>query len=170
MWIAIFSHSGSELASIVEVLGKKPDYIITNNHDISKIDYRIEELNPTFMKANEIHDYLEEINDQNPLVTLHGYNRIIPLDSLCDKMYNVHPGDTIKYPELRGKDPQKKALELGLNSTGVIIHQVDEGVDTGETQMVGTHPIREGITEKELIDELRVVAISLWCAFLVGKV
>ena len=55
MWVAIFSHSGSELASIVEVLGKKPDYIITNNHDISKIDYRIEELDPTFMKANEIH-------------------------------------------------------------------------------------------------------------------
>lgn len=169
MWVAIFSHSGSELASVIETIGKEPDYIVTNQFDSNKIDKRLRK-KIEYMEAKDIHDWLTALADDNPVVTLHGYNRIIPERALTEKMYNVHPGDTIKYPELRGKDPQKKALELGLNSTGVIIHQVDEGVDTGETQMVGTHPIREGITEKELIDELRVVAIGLWCAFLVGKV
>ena len=123
-----------------------------------------------YMEAKDIHDWLTAVADDDPVVTLHGYNRIVPERALTEKMYNVHPGDTIKYPELRGKDPQKKALELGLPTTGVIIHQVDEGVDTGETQMIAVHDIKENISEKDLIEELRQVAINLWSSFLIGKV
>tara|TARA_R100001460_G_scaffold4800_4_gene13554 strand:- start:25974 stop:26483 length:510 start_codon:yes stop_codon:yes gene_type:complete len=169
MWVAIFSHSGSELASVIDTLGKEPDHIVTNQFEVTKIDERLRS-KVSYMEAKDIHDWLIACADDDPFVTLHGYNRIVPEAAISKTMYNVHPGDTIKYPELRGKDPQKKALELGLDSTGVVIHQVDEGVDTGETQMVAVHDIKKGISEKDLIEELRQLAINLWSSFLIGKV
>lgn len=169
MWVAIFSHSGSELASVIETIGREPDHIVTNQFEATKIDERLRN-KIEYMEAKDIHDWLTAVADDDPVVTLHGYNRIVPERALTEKMYNVHPGDTIKYPELRGKDPQKKALELGLPTTGVIIHQVDEGVDTGETQMIAVHDIKENMSEKDLIEELRQVAINLWSSFLIGKV
>jgi methionyl-tRNA formyltransferase len=85
-------------------------------------------------------------------------------------MYNVHPGDIVKYPELKGIHPQAKALELGLPSTGVVIHQVVPEMDSGEIVSSAEYIIKDGETKMDLINNLRDLSIDLWCDFLRDKV
>lgn len=67
------------------------------------------------------------------VILLMGYTRIIP-KWMCNKyeIYNLHPGDIVKYPQLKGKDPQQKAYDLCLDTTGIVIHKVTPEVDDGE--------------------------------------
>jgi methionyl-tRNA formyltransferase len=165
MWVACFSYSGSELASVCEKLGRWPDVIFTNQTDTSKIDPRVvNRVGGAINTAGFINEELYGIKLERPntLVTLHGYNRIIPEESILNNMFNCHPGDVTKFPELRGKDPQQKALNLGLDSTGVVIHKVDKGVDTGEIQFFADYQIKNDDTIESLIKELRHIAINLW--------
>tara|TARA_R110000851_G_scaffold30132_3_gene82345 strand:+ start:343 stop:708 length:366 start_codon:yes stop_codon:yes gene_type:complete len=107
---------------------------------------------------------------KNTLVTLHGYLRLIPESGISNNMYNVHPGDIVKYPELKGIHPQAKALELKLPSTGVVIHQVTSEVDSGKIVSSAEYSINNNETELTLINNLRDLSIDLWCEFLRGKV
>ena len=165
MWIAIFSHSGSELASVIETIGREPDHIVTNQFETTKIDERLRN-KIEYMEAKDIHDWLTAVADDGPVVTLHGYNRIVPERALTEKMYNVHPGDIETYPELRGIHPQRKALDLGLPRTGVVIHRVDEGVDTGKVIASQQYVIYDHETEISLINNLRELSINMWCELL----
>ena len=166
-WIALFSQTGSELASICKEMGKYPDYIY--------VDGAEREVHPDlqgrvrFLTSDAINKLLTFYHE-DIIVTLHGYLKIIPPESIVNKMYNGHPGDIIKYPELKGIDPQKKAIELGLPSTGVILHEVTEEVDGGKPLLFFYHSIYPNSTVDELIDELRNLSINMWRVFLRGKV
>jgi len=170
MWIALFSNSGNELAAIIDELGKKPDLICcdkmrTDWHPLIKED--------TWLAShNAIMELLDYRSASNPdiLVTLHGYLRLIPSNAICENMYNVHPGDIVKYPELKGIHPQAKALELGLSSTGVVIHQVVPEVDSGEIVSSAEYIIKNEDTKLDLINNLRDLSIDLWCDFLRDKI
>ena len=103
-------------------------------------------------------------------ILLVGYRNQTKMFQLRCKIYNVHPGDIFKYPELVGIHPQKKAIELNLPSTGVLIHEVDDTVDGGEPVLFSDYNIEEGTTVDELTDQLRYEAVKLWEMFLVGRV
>lgn len=65
-------------------------------------------------------------------IVLAGYMRIITptlLDKYFNKIINIHPA---YLPEFPGKDGIGDAYKAGVNKTGVTIHYVDSGVDTGE--------------------------------------
>jgi folate-dependent phosphoribosylglycinamide formyltransferase PurN len=167
MWVALFSNSGSELAEVCERLGRYPDRILvdkirTTVH--SDIDCRSE-----LLSHKEILEELKNLPD-DAIVTLHGYLRIINGDSIKESMYNVHPGDIIKYPELVGIHPQRKAIDLKLPSTGVVIHKVTDELDGGEIQLFVSHDIEPGTDENKLIKELRDISIKMWMMLLRGKV
>ena len=165
-WVALFSNSGKELAELIEKSGKKPDFIVCDKirteHDSRLNNVAIED-------HEDIISWLSQL-DGDVLVTLHGYWRIIPASKIECKIYNVHPGDIFKYPELVGIHPQKKAIELNLPSTGVLIHEVDDTVDGGEPVLFSDYNIEEGTTVDELTDQLRYEAVKLWEMFLVGRV
>jgi len=170
MWIALFSNSGNEIAAIIEKLGKKPDMIYC---DKKRVDWHPAIADNTWLASHKvIADVLHYKKITNPdiLVTLHGYLRIIPVDSIYKNMYNVHPGDIVKYPELKGIHPQAKALELGLPSTGVVIHRVIPEMDSGEIVSSAEYLIKDGETETDLIKNLRDLSVDLWCDFLRDKV
>jgi len=127
-WVAFFSQTGSEILEISERLGYLPDRIVMNN-DMDR------KLNPELVRIarNRFYnirnkptpfEYYENIQ-AGDLVTLHGWLRIVP-KPVCDrfKIYNGHPGLITTYPELKGKDPQKKAFELKHKDIGCIIHKV----------------------------------------------
>ncbi|MGD6817930.1 phosphoribosylglycinamide formyltransferase [Metabacillus sp. 113a] len=62
---------------------------------------------------------------------LAGYMRLIGpvlLDAFPTKIINLHPSLLPKYP---GKDAIERAFESGDAETGITIHYVDEGMDTG---------------------------------------
>ena len=173
LWIALYSHSGTELS---EILKNSKDltipYAIFSNQKMRK------KVNPAIYPLTEFlshPDIMEEIMNtakattKEIVITLHGYMRIIPPEIIAlpnVSIYNVHPGDIVKYPELRGADPQKKALELGLPTTGVVIHHVDEGVDTGKIVLREVYQMRNWTDLNVTVDDLRQISIDMWIKFL----
>ena len=65
------------------------------------------------------------------LVVLAGYMHLLTkpfLDRFSDRIVNVHPS---LLPQFPGAHAIVDALEAGVETTGVTIHLVDEGLDTG---------------------------------------
>ena len=133
-WIAFFSQTGSEIVQISEALGRWPDMIITNRRPKSA-----RTINPKLPKDKlyftsnkpEEYEYLHYFRQtKNPIITLHGWLRVLPED-ICNKyeIYNGHPGLITRYPELKGKDPQMRAFAGEYNTAGCVIHKVTPGVD-----------------------------------------
>ncbi|MEM4367488.1 MAG: phosphoribosylglycinamide formyltransferase [Candidatus Anstonellales archaeon] len=88
----------------------------------------------SFKNRNEYENKLfEVINSLNPdLVVLAGYMRIIKSKSLLEKykyrIINLHPSLLPSFP---GKQGIKDAYDYGVKVTGITIHFVDEGLDSG---------------------------------------
>ena len=84
-------------------------------------------------------------------------------------MWNGHPGLITKYPELKGKDPQQKAIALGLKSSGCIIHRVTPEVDSGE--IVASKEIQiENLEPADVFSKLHETSVNLWVEFLKTKI
>jgi phosphoribosylglycinamide formyltransferase 1 len=168
-WIAFFSQTGSEIVEVSKLLGRWPDLIITNERPdhLRKIHPALEG-KVAFVENKPTEEELSMILGQygNPLVTLHGWLRIMP-PYICNRfeIYNGHPGLITEYPELKGKDPQQKAFDLGLESSGCVIHRVTEGVDEGEILRSRKVSIK-GLEIGELFHILHSISVSLWVDFL----
>jgi len=80
-------------------------------------------------------------------------------------IYNGHPGLITKYPELKGKDPQMKAWNLDLSSSGCVIHQVTAGVDDGPVVRSQQISIRN-LTMDEMFQKLHNISVDMWVNFL----
>jgi len=137
-WITFFSQTGGEIADIAESLQRWPDLIITNKRPdhLRTIDSRVVEYGYTELPNNPTVEDYETVLQDNSIITLHGWLRIMP-PAVCDKylMYNGHPGLITKYPELKGKDPQVRAFEGKYPVAGAVIHKVTAGVDEGKIIM-----------------------------------
>ena len=133
-WIAFFSQTGSEIVNISKTLGKEPDLIVTNHRPdhLRAINEGIEICYETSNKPT-LEEYEEVLSQyDNPLITLHGWLRVLP-EEITNKyeIYNGHPGLITLYPDLKGKDPQMKAFEANYKTIGSVIHRVTAGVDEG---------------------------------------
>ncbi len=64
-------------------------------------------------------------------IVLAGYMRLLGktiIDAYPSKIVNIHPSLLPSFP---GKDAVKQAIQHGVKVTGVTVHLVDEGMDTG---------------------------------------
>jgi len=78
---------------------------------------------------DETADFLDRHGAE--LVVLAGYMRILPvrfLERFACRVMNVHPSLLPAFP---GRTAVADALAHGVRVTGVTVHLVDEGVDTG---------------------------------------
>jgi len=78
---------------------------------------------------NEILKHLEAYDVD--LVVLAGYMRIVGptlLSAYANRILNIHPSLLPAFP---GRHGIQDAFEAGITETGVTVHLVDEGVDTG---------------------------------------
>lgn len=179
-WIAFFSQTGSELLEIIKALHKTPDLIVVNK-DWEK-DERINRELQALVETNGI--YVVELPNRpgeesykslekafpeffdNCVITLHGYLRILP-GYFCEK-YNIlngHPGLITKYPELKGSNPQEKAFNLGLETSGSVIHRVIAEVDSGD--ILASQEVNiKNLTLDQVYEVLHINSISLWISFL----
>lgn len=98
-------------------------------------------------------DTLEFLKANNfDLVVLAGYMRILPKEiTEYIKIINIHPS---LLPDFKGMDAIKQAYESGISQTGVTVHYVDEGVDTGPIIAQVSVTIENGITLKELEENI----------------
>jgi phosphoribosylglycinamide formyltransferase-1 len=78
------------------------------------------------------------------LVVLAGYMQLLSEPFVArfrGRVVNVHPA---LLPEFPGLDAIGQALEAGVQETGVTVHFVDEGIDTGPTILQRRVPVPAG--------------------------
>lgn len=89
------------------------------------------------------------------LVVLAGYMALLSpafLARFPDRVVNVHPALLPAFP---GVDGIQAALDHGVKVTGVTVHLVDEGVDTGPILLQAAIDVPEGADRDELHALLR---------------
>ena len=173
-WIAMFSHTGTEIATLAERLGRYPDKVITNLTPGSKnISKKLKDIMFCNNKPT-VSDY-RRLFTRGDFITLHGWMRIIP-GSVCreNDIYNLHPGLCTEYPELRGKDPQVRVFEndnttLGgtkdYPKVGCVLHRAEEKVDFGATIMQRSTD-NHYTGPAHLTEALKDMATDMWEEFI----
>ena len=106
------------------------------------------------------------------LVVLAGFMRILKgefLRAFEGRVVNVHPSLLPSFP---GLEAWKQALEAGVKWTGVTVHYVDQGIDSGPIIAQEPVPVREDDTPESLyarIQEVEQVFYPKVISTVVGK-
>lgn len=113
--------------------------------------------------AQQAYQYLSDVDFDAMVVVAYGL--ILPQDILdiasrnsrygC---FNIHAS---LLPRWRGAAPIQRAIESGDATTGVSIMQMDAGLDTGDTVLVGDLEITSHETSTSLHDRLAVLGARL---------
>ena len=105
---------------------------------------------------------LENVKFYSPdLVVLAGFMRILPpsfVAALSPNLINTHPS---LLPEFPGAHAVRDALAAGAKVTGVTVHVVDQGVDTGPRIAQRSVEVLEGDSEFELHERIKAVERQL---------
>ena len=176
IWYAMFSHTGKEIEAVSRRLGCKPDTVYTNNLEYNgPLQSRA-----WFGRHDGILKNSIDMLQPNSVLTLHGYNRILPkwyveyLKEYNIKCYNLHPAPIQLYRDLKGKDPQERLFE-GIHEgrylyVGNVIHEVIPEVDSGEILAWDLMPVNAGSAVCRSVDSLskslHSAATVLWTEFL----
>ena len=110
---------------------------------------------------------LQKLKEYNvEFIVLAGYMRLIGhnlLSAFQGKIVNIHPSLLPSFP---GKDAIGQALAAGVKTSGVSIHFVDEGMDTGPIIDQQSVELVEGETLESLQDKIHAVEHRLYPAVL----
>jgi phosphoribosylglycinamide formyltransferase-1 len=96
------------------------------------------------------------------LIVLAGYMQLLSpefVGRFRDRIVNVHPALLPAFP---GLDAIGQALEAGVDVTGVTVHFVDEGVDTGPPILQREVPVPPARDREELENALHAVEHELY--------
>jgi phosphoribosylglycinamide formyltransferase-1 len=125
---------------------------------------------PTFVVEPERFDGVESWSDKlkenilhfNPdLVVLAGFMKILPpsfVEAFGSNIVNTHPSLLPLFP---GAHAVRDALAAGARETGVTIHVVDQGVDTGPIIAQRSVTVMPADDEKSLHERIKVVEREL---------
>jgi phosphoribosylglycinamide formyltransferase 1 len=106
---------------------------------------------------------LQKLNDHNvEFIVLAGYMRLIGqtlLSAYQGRIVNIHPSLLPAFP---GKDAIGQALTAGVELSGVTIHFVDEGMDTGPIIEQQSVKLDEGETLESLQKKIHAVEHQLY--------
>lgn len=105
---------------------------------------------------------LANVNHFKPdLVVLAGFMKILPanfVDALSPNLINTHPSLLPAFP---GAHAVRDALEAKVQETGVTIHVVDKGVDTGPHLAQARVPVEKEDNEYDLHERIKSVERKL---------
>ena len=131
----LLSGNGSNLKAIIDK-GTKVSFVASNNPKALGLQIAKNANIPSY-SWNNVSELEEEVlklitNYDVKLLVLAGYMRLLSknfVNSLPSKfMVNVHPSLLPKY---KGMNAIKQAIDDSAEYTGVTIHYVDEGMDSG---------------------------------------
>lgn len=140
---AVFaSGTGSNFEALIEAENLASDIVllICDQPDAKVIEKAEQSHIPSFVfrakgypsKEAYERDIVERLQEHEvEWIFLAGYMRIVGktlLGTYEGKIINIHPSLLPAFP---GKDAVGQALEASVHETGVTIHYVDEGIDTG---------------------------------------
>jgi phosphoribosylglycinamide formyltransferase-1 len=174
MRVAVFaSGSGTNLQAIIDaeiqtiqivlVFSNNPDsyaLVRAKNHNIpvEVIDHKNYQTREEYEK--HIIKTLEPYNLD--LIVLAGFMRILSkvfVGAYKNKIINIHPALLPSFP---GINSAKQALEYGVKYTGVTVHFIDEGVDTGPIILQSVVPIEDEDTEDALLERIHKVEHQIY--------
>jgi phosphoribosylglycinamide formyltransferase 1 len=154
---------------IVAVASNRRDANALTRADAAGLPARVFELEQYHDRAardGEMADWLQLRGVD--LVVLAGYMHLLTpafLERFADRVVNVHPS---LLPEFPGAHAIDDALAAGVETTGVTVHYVDDGLDTGEVirqEVVDVEP-RESLVDRIHAVEHRILpeVVSELCA------
>ena len=172
--VVLISGSGSNLRALLDAAANPlyPARILAVGSDNPAAGLEHAELHgvPTFVVEQGRFDtreawadaLLANIKHFDPdLVVLAGFMKILPpnfVAALSPNLINTHPS---LLPDFKGAHAVRDALASGATRTGVTIHVVDEGVDTGPHLAQAEVQILPGETEAALHERIKVVEREL---------
>lgn len=174
---AVFaSGSGSNFQSIVdavsrnEIPGKcrllicdKPEAKVLKRAEQAGIPAIVFDPKKFESKADYEQAILEKLKEyQIQFIALAGYMRLVGsvlLDAYDRKIVNVHPSLLPAFP---GLDAVGQAIKAGVKVTGVTIHYVDSGMDTGPIIAQQAVEISEGDSREELMRKIHAAEHGLY--------
>lgn len=172
--VVLISGSGTNLRALLEACarGELVAEVVAVGADnpASGLNHAVEFGVPTFVV--EPRDYanrlgwgealLAQIERYQPdLVVSAGLMRILPaavVQALTPNLINTHPALLPLFP---GAHAVRDALAAGATETGVTVHIIDEGVDTGPTIRQARVAVAPGESEAELHERIKVVEREL---------
>ncbi|WP_246942887.1 phosphoribosylglycinamide formyltransferase [Bacillus pinisoli] len=175
--IAIFaSGSGSNFQAIVDAtkagtLQAKVSLLVCDKQEAKVVDRAKKASIPSFVATPQsFHSkslyeeaILEKLQEhQVEWIILAGYMRLIGetlLRAYEGKIVNIHPS---LLPAFQGKDAIGQALQAGVKETGVTVHFVDEGMDTGPIIAKEQVHIDEQETHESLQKKIQAVEHVLY--------
>jgi phosphoribosylglycinamide formyltransferase 1 len=102
-------------------------------------------------RAEHDREIMAALRDRNiDLICLAGYMRILSNEFIAafrGRTLNIHPSLLPSFP---GLEPQKQALDKGMNFSGCTVHFVDETLDGGPIIAQRVVPVLEGDTVETL--------------------
>lgn len=109
--------------------------------------------------------YLDALRDAGvEYVVLAGFMRVLKerfLRAYPNRVVNIHPS---LLPAFRGLEAWKQAIDYGVKVTGVTVHFVDEGVDTGPIIAQAAVQVEEDDTPASLHQRIQRVEHELYPA------
>jgi phosphoribosylglycinamide formyltransferase 1 len=118
-------------------------------------------------KADFEKEIVNELNAYNvEFIVLAGYMRLIGevlLQSYEGRIVNIHPSYLPAFP---GKDAVGQALEANVGETGVTVHYVDSGMDTGPIIEQVKIPVLPGDTRETLQERIQKAEHQLYPAII----
>jgi phosphoribosylglycinamide formyltransferase-1 len=105
-------------------------------------------------------DWIESLRAD--LVVLAGYMQLLSgafVGRFRNRVVNIHPALLPSFP---GLDAIGQALAAGVETTGVTVHFVDEGVDTGPVIAQREVPVPAGVAREELEAAMHAVEHELY--------
>ncbi|HET7579931.1 MAG TPA: phosphoribosylglycinamide formyltransferase [Bacillales bacterium] len=177
--IAVFaSGSGSNFEALIEAvdegrLDADIALLVCDRQGAGVIERAEHHRIPTFIfsakhydsKADFEREIIDNLNSQGvEFIVLAGYMRLIGdtlLSEFGGHIVNIHPSLLPSFP---GKDAVEQALEAGVKVSGVTIHYVDEGMDTGEIIAQQAVPVLDDDDHDRLQHRIQEVEHELYPA------
>ena len=135
-------------AEIVLVITDKPASFVVER--ARETDIRVAALEPKAFQSKQAYEeaLIDILHDEQvEWIALAGYMRLIGptlLAAYPSRIVNIHPSLLPSFP---GKDAVGQAIAHGVKLTGVTVHLVDEGMDTGPILAQAAVPVVEGDAE-----------------------
>lgn len=145
--------------NIVGVLGPKKDHNMYFDFKNFVLARRLNYIDYDELDESQLIEKIKKLDIDAAVVC--SFNYKIPkvlLESVKDGFINVHPSMLPKY---RGGNPYSRVIMNGETETGVTIHFMDEGFDTGDIIAQKGYHIHAKATMGTLFNELNVIGIEL---------
>jgi len=161
--IAQAIESGGVPASIVVLLSDNSEAFALERARRRGIPTRVVELKDLSDRAAFDHAVLEALLEAGvELIVLAGYMKLVGneiIEAYRGRIMNIHPALLPSFP---GEHGVRDALEHGVKVSGVTVHFVDEGLDTGPIIIQEAVPVEEEDDEASLHNRIHLAEYRVY--------